>query len=359
MEMTSKERFLTALANKIPDRVPINEFLYSRKIYEEVIGRRPTFYNSEDLFDCAHTLGLDSAVMMLGGFAGMRDAGEEKVDYQDEWQITYHKEDSASWPVDAPVGYPLKNREDWNNYDVPDINKPGRLEQINIAVRKAAEYKMAVIGGLRGPFTPAWLIFGFENFSTLLYEDPDLLDEVLAQITDFYIAGGRMMIEAGVDAILFADDYGSSAGPLMSPRHFRKHIWPQLSRLVNAIHEAGALIIMHSDGDIRKLLPDIVPLGIDAWHPLERHANIDIAEVKKTYGQEIALVGNVDNQHLLVHGSVDEVVAATKECLSIAAPGGGYILGSDHSVHEDMPNENIFAMIETGKKYGTYPIHID
>jgi uroporphyrinogen decarboxylase len=145
----------------------------------------------------------------------------------------------------------------------------------------------------------------------------------------------------------------------MSPRHYKKHIWPQLSRLVAAIRSTGTPVIMHSDGDIRKLLPDIVKTGINGYHPMERHARMDIAQIKQAYGQQLTLIGNVDNQGVLVYGSVDEVIAATKECLQAAAPGSGYILGSDHSIHDDMPNENIFAMIETGKKYGKYPLVID
>ena len=89
----------------------------------------------------------------------------------------------------------------------------------------------------------------------------------------------------------------------------------------------------------------------------------DIWEQLSSYGLSVIpffiLMGNIDNKGVLVSGSVDDVIAATKECLRIAAPGGGYILGSDHSVHDDMPNENILAMIETGKKYGKYPIKID
>ncbi len=359
MQMTSKERIHAALNHRIPDRVPMNEFLYSRNLYEEVIGRRPTFYNAEDVFDCAYKLGLDSAAMPIGGFAGIKDSDEDNVEYQDEWLITYHKDDTASWPSDAPVGFPLQDRADWKNYSIPDIHKEGRLEQIQIAVQKAKEYRMAVFGSVRGPFTPTWLLFGYERFSLLLYEDSDLLDEVIKHMTDFHIAGAKMLAEAGVDAILFADDYGSSAGPLMSPKHYRKHIWPQLSRLVAAIKSTGTRVIMHSDGDLRKLLPDIMKTGIDAYHPMERHANMDIGQIKKEYGQQLTLIGNVDNQHVLVNGSVDEVIALTKECLRIGAPGGGYILGSDHSVHDDIPNENVFAMIETGKKYGKYPIKID
>jgi uroporphyrinogen decarboxylase len=201
-------------------------------------------------------------------------------------------------------------------------------------------------------------LFGYEQFSMLLFEDPDLIDDVIAAVTDFFIGGGKMLVEAGVDAVLFADDYGGATGPLMSPAHYRKHVWPQLSRLVTAIHATGAPVIMHSDGDLRKLLPDIAPTGIAGYHPMERKANMDLAQIKRDYGQQLVLIGNVDNQGVLVNGSVDEVVAATKACLRIGAPGGGYILGSDHSVHDDMPNANIFAMIETGKQYGAYPLQL-
>lgn len=88
-QMTSKERIQAALNHRMPDRVPMNEFLYSRNLYEEVIGRRPTFYNAEDVFDCAHKLGLDSAVMPIGGFAGIRNADEDA----DEQQMTEKLED--------------------------------------------------------------------------------------------------------------------------------------------------------------------------------------------------------------------------------------------------------------------------
>ena len=357
--MTSKERIHAVLNHKMPDRVPINEFLYSRNLYEEVIGHRPSFYNAEDVFDCAYKLGLDSSVIPIGGFAGIRNADEAKVEFQDEWMITYRKEEEVAWPGDVPVGFPLKNREDWKNYTVPDIHNEGRLAQIEIAVKKAKEYKMAAFGTIRGPFTPTWLLFGYEHFSMQLYEDPALIDDVMQAVTDFFIEGAKMLVTAGVDAVWFADDYGGSTGPLMSPKHYKKHVWPQLSRMVSAIKSTGTPVIMHSDGDLRKILPDIMKTGINGYHPMERHANMDIAQIKQEYGQELTLVGNVDNQGVLVYGTVDEVIEATKECLRIAAPGGGYILGSDHSVHDDMPNENIIAMIETGKKYGKYPIKID
>lgn len=86
---------------------------------------------------------------------------------------------------------------------------------------------------------------------------------------------------------------------------------------------------------------------------------MDIGKIKKEYGKKLVLIGNVNNKQTLVSGTKEDVINETKECIKVAAPGGGYILGSDHSVHDDIPNENVFAMIETGRKFGTYPISID
>jgi len=357
MKMTSKERIYSVLHHHIPDRVPINEFLYSRKLYKDVIGRWPIFYNAEDVFDCAYNLGLDMGVIPIGGFAGISDKEENKETFVDEWGITYRKKEVA-WPGDAPINFPLRNREDLKNYTFPDINARDRLTQIKIALKKAKEYKMAVFGSIRGPFTQTWLLFGFTNFSLMLYEDPKLIDMVVEKVTDFYIAAGLKLAEAGVDAVLFADDYGGEEAPLISPQHFARFIWPQLERLVKTIKSTNVPVFMHSDGNIMTLLPELVKTGIVGYHPMQRHANMDISQVKRKYGDKLVLMGNVDNEVLLARGTTDEVIEQSKECIRIAAPGGNYIFGSDHSVHDDIPLENIYAMIETGKKYGEYPIKI-
>ena len=115
--------------------------------------------------------------------------------------------------------------------------------------------------------------------------------------------------------------------------------------------------MMHSDGHIKPLLDLVINTGINAYHPVERAAGMDLKTIKETYGSRLCLMGNVDNKTTLVTGSVEDVIAETKECIKVAGPGGGYILASDHSIKDDMPNENIFAMFETGRKYGKYPIN--
>ena len=358
--MTSKERILTALNHKEPDRIPIIEVLYSRKLYKEIIGRIPDYYNAEDVFECAKTLGLDAGIIPIEGFPGIRTSPIKDEEYQDEWHITYRKDEGVSWPGDTIIGYPLKNKEDWKKYKIPDVNKPGRLKEIEIAIKKGKEYNMAVFGDIRGPFSATWMLFGYEKFCLLLYEDPDLLDEVITEVTDFYLSAGKILLDAGVDVIFFADDYGYSTGPLLSPEHYEKHIWPQLSRLLKGLKaNNNKKVIMHSDGDLKKILPSIIKTGVDGYHPIERKAGMDLAKIKKEYGDKLVLIGNVNNIDTLVFGSKEDVINETMDCIKIAAPGGGYILSSDHSVHDDIPNENILSMIETGKKYGIYPISND
>ena len=357
-EMISRERVKTVLCGKIPDRVPLIDFLNSKKLYKEVIGRIPEYYNAEDIMDCTYKLGIDIAVIPVGGFSGVRDIGIKTKEFVDEWGIIWRKpEGDISFGIDMPVKYPLKNREDWNNYLFPDINKnkKNRLKGIKIALKKAKENNIAVFGQIRGPFTPAWFLFDFTNFSYLLFDDPELIDEVMEATTNFSIQAGKMRIDEGVDAILFADDYGGNSGPLISPDSFKKHVIPQLSRMIKELKATGIPVIMHSDGNLNKLLPDIVKTGINGYHPMERSAGMRIEDLKKIYGNKITLIGNVNNKTVLVSGSKEDVIAQTRECLEIAAPGGRYILGSDHSLHDDMPNENIFAMVETAKKYGEYP----
>lgn len=122
----------------------------------------------------------------------------------------------------------------------------------------------------------------------------------------------------------------------------------------------GVPVMMHSDGNIRPLLDSIVAdTEINAYHPIERGTGMDLREVKQSFGHKICLIGNVDNKTTLVTGSVEDVRSEAIECIKAAAPGGGYILASDHSLKDDMPNENIFALYETGREYGKYPISVE
>jgi uroporphyrinogen decarboxylase len=113
---------------------------------------------------------------------------------------------------------------------------------------------------------------------------------------------------------------------------------------------------MHNDGNLWKVMDDLVATGIDGYHPVERAATMELSKIKDQYKGKICPVGNINNKTTMVNGTPEDVTREAIECLKTGAPGGGYILATDHSIHDDIPNENVYAYIEAAKKYGTYPL---
>ncbi|MDR3166858.1 MAG: hypothetical protein LBT93_02855 [Treponema sp.] len=356
--MTGRERLVCALNHQEPDTVPIFECVYSRPLFQEVLGYVPETFDPVSVFSCYEKIGYDFAFMPIPGVSGFRPENTTANVYTDEWGITYQKE-SSTWPIDAVVKAPLAVYQDWKNYSMPDPAAPFRWKGFKEVMKMSRSNGMGVVGNMRGPYSGTWMLFGIEAFSLLMYDEPDFVDEVLTAVTDFSIAAFRIMGQEGADALLFSDDYGSSSAPLFSLEHFHRFFAPQIQRMVDAAKEIGIPLVMHSDGHIQPFVEPSVKLGIKGLHPIERASGMDLREIKTQYGSRICIFGNVDNKYLLVKGSPEEVAAQVKECIAIAGPGGGYCLASDHSVHDDIPNRNVFALYEGGRKYGRYPLNRD
>ena len=182
-----------------------------------------------------------------------------------------------------------------------------------------------------------------------LIDNPRLARELLEITSDFAIKLAREAVRAGADVIVVGDDVAFRSGLMLSPVLFRDFLLPHFQRLVDAVHEEGALCIKHSDGDIRKIMELIVETGVDGINPLEPVASMDIGEVKRRYGDRLCLLGNIDCGALLSSGKTQEVEKAVKETIRVAAPGGGYIMASSNAIHSAVKPENYAAMISGNK----------
>jgi uroporphyrinogen decarboxylase len=187
-----------------------------------------------------------------------------------------------------------------------------------------------------------------------MIDNPKLVLELVYICLSHDIPAMQRMVAAGVDVVVFGDDYADKNSTLMSPKHFQRFVLPGLKKCVDAAHEAGAYVIKHSDGNIMPILDMIVGTGIDGLNPLEPPAGMDIGRIKHQYGDRIALVGNIDCGYLLSQASVEEVREATRKTMEIAAPGGGYLLSSSNSIHSSVKPENFMAMIETWRERRDY-----
>lgn len=103
------------------------------------------------------------------------------------------------------------------------------------------------------------------------------------------------MINEGADGIFIGDDYGSNFSPLLAPEQYRKHVFPQLARMAKTLKGRKDFpVMLHSDGHIRPLLDDIATMEINGLHPIERSANMDLKEIKETYGHKFCIMGNIN-----------------------------------------------------------------
>jgi uroporphyrinogen decarboxylase len=126
-----------------------------------------------------------------------------------------------------------------------------------------------------------------------------------------------------------------------------------MKRMIDLAHSAGAYVFHHNDGNITRILPELVELGIDILNPIQWRADgMDRKWLMENFGDRLVFHGAVDNQYTLPFGSVDEVRQEVIDNITIFGPNGGYILAPCHNIQPNTPIENIIAMYQTGYEMG-------
>ncbi len=340
--MNGYERMMTALRREEPDRVPMWELIVNEPVIKALYGDITylDFVEKEDLD--AVTVFEDTRI---------REWLDSRT-YVDEWGIT--------WRVDAPgipyaMGHPIQSVADLDHWEAPDPDADGRLKSLEAAVKRFKGEKAIVFLGHEA-FEFSHYLRGMDKLLMDFALNPGLVKGLARKIVDYKRRVMARAIDAGADIVLTGDDYAHRKAPIMSPKAFREFVLPYLQEMVNVALEKGVPFIKHTDGNLWPIIDDIVDTGLTALDPLEPIAGMDIGRVKEAYGDRIALAGNVDCGELLSRGNEEDVIEAVKETLAKAAVGGGHILASSNSIHPAVKPENYRAMVEAGRRYGTYPL---
>jgi len=193
-----------------------------------------------------------------------------------------------------------------------------------------------------------------------IYDEPKLVEkvfnkvgEILIEITD--IAGDLSGDALG--ALWLSDDIAYTEGTFFSPTVYRKFLFPWYKKFGKVRKKYDVPFLYHSDGKLWEILDDLIDCGVNAIHPIEPKA-MDIREVKEEYGDKLCILGGLNLDYPFSRGTPEEVEEEVKRLIREVAPGGGYCLGSSNSITEYVPLENYKAMLESGLKYGKYPISI-
>jgi len=344
--MTGRDRFLRVLSRQSVDRVPIFETVIHPAVIDGIVP-------GATYADFADALGLDCVLTSTPSSLYHQELIGEKGGKQlirTEWGEIRAR---TAELVPIPVDHPVKSPADWEKYHIPDANAPGRLAQLEELVSRFKGVK-AVGVHLHDAFNYPTYILGMTDLFTLMYENPVWVREVIDATVDHNVQLVRRAASIGADFVMLGDDYGGRSGPLMSPTHFEEFFLPGFTRVVQAAKGAGLYVLKHTDGQVESILGQMVAAGIDAFHPSDPSAGMDIVQVKATYGDRIAVAGGIDCGAPLSDWSVEELIAEVCRRIRQLAPGGGWLIASSNAVFSGTRPENYLALVWATRAYGQY-----
>jgi len=349
--MNSRERMAAVLEHRLPDRVPLMELWVDTVVIESILP-------GGDRNDLAEHLGTDgvSVPTMIYEDHEVEWVDTEKRIFRDKWGALQRYTEEAIPVPTKPAR--IETPEDLAGYKPPDPAKSPVLEKILKLKESFLNGEKAVVVVGESGWAPAvFLRGGLENLLLDFALRPDFVKDVMRIGTDYYCELFKLAVPAGADIVLLGDDYSDKNGPMMSPRQFDEIILPCDAAVVAAVKKTGAYCIKHTDGDIRKIMDQLVGTGLDCLGPLEPVPGMELDKILERYPGKIAVMGNI-SVDLLARGSEEDVVKATKKALAEVSAVGPHIMSSANTITSAVKPENYLAMVNTTKAFGRYPIEI-
>ena len=356
--MTSRERVRTAIARQIPDRVPVHDWPWPD----------PTIPNW-------HKQGLpaDSTPGEYFGYDMQRlkpsfpyfgTPPTEVLEETDDYIVTgggfgkimkNFKGDKLSIP--EIVECPIKTKDDWlpirevMRGDL-DLSSMPHMRRQHDAARAKDLYLHYHCGT---GYDAMQNYIRSEQLLLLMAEDPEWIKEIVDAIARQALDGLKALVREGIqpDGLWTYNDMGYRNDCLFSPALYEQIIAPSDRERNEWAHAHGMQTILHSDGCIKKLIPHLIDVGFDCIQPLEVKAGMDVRELKRQYGDRLALFGGIDVR-LMEDPDDSKIENEIREKFAVAKEGGGYLYHSDHSVPPTVSFEKYKFIMECVRKYGQY-----
>lgn len=355
--MIPRERVLTALRRKQPDRVPMHFTLCPSQIER---------FRQKTGADCtAEYFGFDIRKVKIGATKLNGDFSKYTADYPneaniDEWGIGWFSTDTSGHF--QRIVHPLKDVSSVNEireYPFPDFDADYRYEGISEEVAQFKQQGFAVIGSAAPVggtvFWPAYKLRGMEQLLIDFLVNPDIADVLLDEVTARSVTMATKLAQISVDILRLGDDLGTQIAALVSPDIFRRFLKPRLRKVIESAKRAkpDILVFFHSDGCIKEFIPDLIEIGVDILNPVQPEC-MDAAEIKRSYGDSLAFWGTVGTQTTMPFGTPQQIRQVVKERIETVGLGGGLLIAPTHLIEPEVPWENIIAFVEAVEEFGTY-----
>lgn len=382
--MTSRERLLTALNHQEPDRVPIDlggnqtgihKFAYQALIKHLGIDDKINIMDAvqqlaqpcEAVLERLHVdtryIAAGAAGDWKGGIVQETRDGRLWHDLVDEFGVRWSMPDDQPYFMDI-THHPLADAtvEDIRAYPFPKGDDAGRFVGLrDRALQIKQETPYAVVSGISGvTYEICWYMRGLERWFMDMMTNPEFCEALIDQTFKFWMDWFHVFLgEVGdvVDVIMIGDDLAGQTGPLFNPMVYKEIVKPRHKKLVQYIKSrTNAKIWYHTCGACTQYIPELIDNGIDVLNPVQISAvGMEPVNLKAKFGDKLSFWGGgIDAQHILPHGTPEQVRDEVRKNLEAFKPGGGYVFNNVHNIQAGVPPENIIALYDAAYEFGGY-----
>ena len=364
--MNSKERVLKAfkLLKGSPDRVPIQFDLcrnlcdhfgkeyniqvnYTENLYEDVTYR----ISANEL---RTAMGSDVVVTGASVSDNYKIVKDADGTWLNEYKMRMRQGDIYVEVVDYPLSH-AETKSDIIAYQFPDPYAPGRFRDAEHLVKKYHDNYL-VFGDIEVTvFSLAHQLAGMEKLLIDMMMETEYVVPLFEACAEFQTQIGLRLIELGVDAIWFGDDFGTQSSLIIPPVTFRNQLKPIYKRMIDRFKAAKPDIIpiLHCDGAVSELLDDIHEMGFRVFNPVQPGVPGHLPkDMKDNFGDKFSFWGAIDQQYLLPNGTDEELEKDIMEKINVLGKGAGYMVAPAHIIQSDVSPERVILFLELCRKHG-------
>jgi len=379
--MNRRAAFATILNHQEPDRVLVD---YGKHIgsfhvsvYEQIKAHLGVESEIKILDRMAQNVVLDEEICQKLGidfrwvvpnWVGVRDIEiDGEPGYIDMWQTPHKWTEVGQYYAihSSPFSKETLTLEDIESFDWPNPHNPDMFTGLKEQAQYWYENTDYVVGadGIKvGILQTASQLRGYDKLFFDFVLNPEIthafLDRLSGIINEIYHQYLRI-VGPYVQVVVITDDQGTQNSLMVSPKMFREFIKPRLKSLIDTIKEtADVKVLMHCDGAITKIIPDLIEIGVDILNPIQTVVKDfdDTYKLKTQFGDQICFHGGIDVQQVMVNATVQEMQQEVRRRIYDLGTSGGYIIAPCHNINIDIPVENTLAMFAAAHEFGKYPL---
>ena len=336
MRLPDKNRYLAAVRHIESEEIPFQEDEIEASVAAKMLGRPLPMVRS-------YELPVEDYVALN------MECGNDLVFFADVWELgrkNVFDPDGRKHYVDGTI----KTRSDLRQVRSPDVaSVRQRIEELLEAIEGTG------FGVKYTPNQPPFIVttaMGYEDCYTCMITDPGFIHDFQRRVDEYCMRELETALAYPIDAVQLGAVLCTKSGPMFSRAMIEEFEYPSLRARIELIKGRGLPVHFHTDGNVTSLIPDFIEMGMDVLNPIEPcDGEQDIYWIKETYGDRIALHGNIDLSGVLACGTPQQVEADVMEHLERLAAGGGYLCASSHNITEAVPVENFYAMRDAVLKF--------